>query len=175
MWAYPTAAPEGCAESISRDSAPDAYRVVARMPPEALSTGPEDLPRVVMGFSGVTTAVQMRPALTVLRELVEPFEDTESQSVKAMLRSKGFSSQQLEEAMTMGNVVTEFQRSLDEIRQQGVAQGREQGREQGKVAVLVQLIARKFGQGPAEDVRRLIVGSPGRDRIAWVAACHPRM
>ena len=61
----------------------------------------QDLPRVVMGFSGVTTAVQVRPALTVLRELVEPFEDTEfdrfvAQSVKAMLRSKGFSSQQLE-------------------------------------------------------------------------------
>ena len=98
----------------------------------------------------------------------------------------------------MGTVVTEFQRSLDEIRQQGVAQGREQGiaqgREQGReqgiaqgreqgiaqgreqgiaqgqVAVLVQLIARKFGQGAAEEVQGLIVGSAGRDRIAWVAA-----
>ena len=84
--------------------------------------------------------------------------------------------------MTMGNVVTEFQRSLDEIRQQGVEQGREQGieqgreqgieqgREQGQVAVLVQLVARKFGQGTAEEVQQLIVGRPGRDRIAWIAA-----
>ena len=78
----------------------------------------------------------------------------------------------------MGTVVTEFQRSLDEIRQegvaqgreQGVAQGREQGIEQGQVAVLVQLVARKFGQGTAEEVQQLIVGSAGRDRIAWVAA-----
>ena len=82
--------------------------------------------------------------------------------------------------MTMGNVVTEFQRSLDEIRQQGVEQGREQGieqgreqgieqgREQGQVAVLVQLVARKFGQGTAEEVQQLIVGRPGRD------ATHPR-
>ncbi len=90
----------------------------------------------------------------------------------------------------MGTVVTEFQRSLDEIRQEGVAQGREQGREQGmeqgreqgieqgreqgieqgQVAVLIQLVERKFGQGTAEEVRRLIVGRPGRDRTVWVAA-----
>ena len=36
-----------------------------------------------------------------------------------MLRSKGFSREQLEEAMSMGTVVTEFQRSLDDIRWQG--------------------------------------------------------
>ena len=143
----------------------------------------QDLPQVVMGFSGVTTAVQMRPSLTVLRELVEACGDGDFDRfmawwVKAMLRSKGFSNQQLEEAMTMGTVVTEFQRSLDEIRQEGIEQGREQGLEQGReqgieqgqVAVLVQQIARKFGEGTAEEVRRLIVGRPGRDRIAWVAA-----
>ena len=188
---------------LFRESAPDAYRVVARMPPDVQPTSPQDLPRVGMGFSGVTTAVEMRPALTVLRELVEACEDGNfnlfvARWATAMLRSKGFSNQQLEEAMTMGTVVTEFQRSLDEIRQQGVAQGREQGiaqgREQGReqgiaqgreqgiaqgreqgiaqgqVAVLVQLIARKFGQGAAEEVQGLIVGSAGRDRIAWVAA-----
>ena len=49
-------------------------------------------------------------------------------------------------------------------------QGIEQGIEQGQVAVLVQLVARKFGQGTAEEVQQLIVGSAGRDRIAWVAA-----
>ena len=78
----------------------------------------------------------------------------------------------------MGTVVTEFQRSLDDIRQEGLErgleqgreQGREQGIEQGQVAVLVQLIARKFGQRTAEEVRRLIEGRPGRDRIAQVAA-----
>ena len=172
---------------LFRDSAPDAYRVVARMPRDVQPTGPEDLPQVGLGFSGVTTAVQMRPALTVLRELVEACEDGDFDRfvagwVRAMLRSKGFSNQQLEEAMTMGTVVTEFQRSLDEIRQEGVAQGREQGREQGieqgreqgieqgQVAVLIQLVERKFGVGTAEEVRRLIVGRPGRDRIAWVAA-----
>ena len=164
---------------LFRDSAPDVYRVVARMPRDVHPTDPEDLPRVVLGLSGVTTAEQMRAELTILLPLVEACEDENldrfvARSVKAMLRSKGFSSQQLEEAMTMSTVVTEFQRSLDEIRQEGVAQGRqqgiEQGIEQGQVAVLVQLVARKFGQGTAEEVQQLIVGSAGRDRIAWVAA-----
>ena len=172
---------------LFRDSAPDVYRVVARMPRDVHPTDPEDLPRVVLGLSGVTTAEQMRAELTILLPLVEACEDENldrfvARSVKAMLRSKGFSSQQLEEAMTMSTVVTEFQRSLDEIRQEGVAQGREQGVaqgreqgieqgiEQGQVAVLVQLVARKFGQGTAEEVQQLIVGSAGRDRIAWVAA-----
>ncbi|MCY3807963.1 MAG: Rpn family recombination-promoting nuclease/putative transposase [Gemmatimonadetes bacterium] len=166
------------AKSLSdlfKDSAPSAYRVVDRMPPTAQPTGPEDLPRLVLGLSGVTKAEQMRAALTVLLPLVETCEDEDfdrfmARSVKAMLRSKGISSQQLEEAMTMGTVVTEFQRSLNEIRQEGLEQGREQGIEQGQAAVLVQLIARKFGQGTAEEVRRLIEGRPGRDRIAQVAA-----
>ena len=45
---------------LFRDSAPDAYRVVGRMPGDARPTDPQDLPRVVLGLSGVTTAVQMR-------------------------------------------------------------------------------------------------------------------
>lgn len=164
---------------LFRDSGPNAYRVVGRMPGGAEPTDPQDLPQVVLGLSGVTTAMPMRAALKVLRQLVEACEDRDfdrfmARSVKAMFRSRGFSNRQVEEAMTMGTVVSEFQRSLDEIRQQGceegIEQGREQGTQQGQAAVLVQLIARKFGQGTAEEVQRLIGGSPGRDQIAWVAA-----
>ena len=64
----------------------------------------------------------------------------------------------MEEAMTMSTVVSEFQRSLDDIRQEG------------KAAVLVQQILRKFGQETAEEVQRSILESPSRDRIALVAA-----
>ena len=171
---------------LFRDSAPDTYRVVGRMPPGARPSGPQDLPQLVLGLSGVTTAAQMRAALAVLLPLVEACEDEDfdrfmARSVKAMLRSKGFSNRQLEEAMTMSTVVTEFQRSLDDIRQegreegrreghrQGRREGREQGIEQGQVAVLVQQIGRKFGERTADEVRRSILGSPGRDRIALVA------
>jgi len=117
------------------------------MPPNAQPTGPEDLPRVVLGLSGVTKAEQMRAALTVLLPLVKACEDEDfdrfmARSVKAMLRSKGFSSQQLEEAMTMSTVMTEVQRSLDDIRQEG------------QMAVLAQQIGRKFGDRTADEVRR---------------------
>ena len=156
---------------LFRDSAPDTYRVVGRMLPDARPTDPRDLPQVVLGLSGVATAMQMRAALAVLLPLVEACDDEDldrfmARSVMAMLRSKGFTSRQLEEAMTMSTVVTEFQRSLDDIRQEG----REQGIEQGQLVVLFQLIARKFGERTAEEVRRSILGSPGRDRIAKVAA-----
>ncbi len=148
---------------LFRDSAPDTYRAVGRLLPDAQVTDPLDLPQVVIGLSGVKTAAQMRAALKVLLPLVEAFGDEGfdrfmARSVKAMLRSKGFSNRQLEEAMTMSTVVTEFQRSLDDIRQEG------------REEVLVQQIARKFGKRTAEEVRRSILGSLGRDRIALVAA-----
>ncbi|MXX35868.1 MAG: Rpn family recombination-promoting nuclease/putative transposase [Gemmatimonadetes bacterium] len=148
---------------LFRDSAPDAYRVVSRLPGEARPTDPQDLPQAVLALSGVKTAVQMRAVLAVLGPLVEACEDIDfsrfmARSVKAMLGSKGFSTRQLEEAMTMGAVVTEFQRSLDEIRLEG------------QVAVLTQLIARKFGQRTVEEVQQLLDEDPGRDRIALVSA-----
>ncbi|MDE2781880.1 MAG: hypothetical protein OXK77_02895 [Gemmatimonadota bacterium] len=148
---------------LFRDSAPDAYRVVSRLPGEARPTDPQDLPQAVLALSGITTAGQMQSVLTVLGPLVEACKDGDfsrfmARSVKAMLGSKGFSTRQLEEAMTMGAVVTEFQRSLDEIRLEG------------QVAVLTQLIARKFGQRTKEEVQQLLDEDPGRDRIASVSA-----
>ncbi len=62
----------------------------------------------------------------------------------------------------MSTVVSEFQRSWDEVRQEG--------REEGQAGVLAQQIARKFGKRTADQVRRSILESPGRDRIALVAA-----
>ena len=62
----------------------------------------------------------------------------------------------------MSTVVTEFQRSLEDIRQEG--------REEGQVAMLAQQTRRKFGERTADEVRRSILESPGRDRIALVAA-----
>lgn len=74
---------------LFRDSAPDTYRVVGRMLPDAQPTDPLDLPQVVLGLSGVTTAVQMRAALAELLPLVEACEDVDfdrfmARSVKAL-------------------------------------------------------------------------------------------
>ena len=78
----------------------------------------------------------------------------------------------------MQTVVTAFERSLDEIRQegrkqgirqgrkQGIEQGREKGIEQGRVSVLRELAARKFGPAVAEELVRLLDRTPDPERVA---------
>lgn len=84
--------------------------------------------------------------------------------LRDLLRSKGMSSEELEEATTMQTVVTAFERSLDEIRQEG----REEGIELGRVSVLRQLAARKFGPAVAEEFVRLLDRTPDPERVARV-------
>ena len=152
---------------LFRDSAPDTYRVVTPRPPEAPSPTPLDLPQMVLAMVGLSTAPRMRDELAAVRQVVDQCEDEDfdrflTRAVTAMLRSKGMSSEQLEEAMTMGTVATAFQRSLDEIRQEG--------REQGQVSVLRQLTARKFGPAVAEELVRMLKRTPGPEPIARATA-----
>ena len=159
---------------LFRDSAPEAYKVVTRRPPDAPPPTPLDLPRMVLGLVGVTTALAMRDQLLVLRRVVDECEDEDfdrflTRAVKAMLRSKGMSSEQLEEARTMQTAATAFQRGLDEIRREGREQGREQGIELGRVSVLRQLAARKFGSAVAEELARELEGTPDPRRVARAA------
>ena len=70
----------------------------------------------------------------------------------------------------MGTVATAFQRSLDEIRQEGREQGIELGRELGQVSVLSQLTARKFGPAVAEELVRMLERTPGPQPIARATA-----
>ena len=156
---------------LFRDSAPDTYRVVSPRPPAAPPPTLLDLPQMVLVMVGLSTAPRMRDELAALRQVVEQCEDEDfdrflTRAVTAMLRSKGMSSEQLEEAMTMGAVATAFQRSLDEIRQEG----REQGIELGQVSVLSQLTARKFGPAVAEELVRMLERTPGREPIARATA-----
>ena len=58
----------------------------------------------------------------------------------------------------MGAVVTEFQRSLDDIRQEG------------QVRVLRQMAARKFGRRTAEELARLLAQIHDEEEINRVAA-----
>ena len=160
---------------LFRDSAPEAYKVVTRRPPDAPPPTRLDLPRMVLGLVGVTTALAMGDQLRVLRRVVDECEDEDfdrflTRAVKATLRSKGMSSEQLEEARTMQTAATAFQRSLDEIRregrEQGILQGREQGIELGRVSVLRQLAARKFGSAVAEELARELEGTSDPRRVA---------
>ena len=184
---------------LFRDSAPEAYRVVSPRPPEAPPPTPLDLPRMLLGLVGASTAREMRAGLRVLQRVVRDCRDDDldrflSRAVKAMLRSKGMSSEHLEEARTMQTVATAFQRSLDEIRregreqgirqgreqgirqgheqgirqgrEQGIRRGREQGMELGRVSVLRQLAARKFGSAAAEELASELEGTPNPKQVA---------
>ena len=91
--------------------------MVEHLPPDAPPQGPLNLPQMILGVAGVASETVMTRLLAVLEPVVdgcgdEDFDRLMAQGVKAMLRSKGFESDRLEEAMTMGAIVTEFQRSL---------------------------------------------------------------
>ncbi|MCY4399690.1 MAG: Rpn family recombination-promoting nuclease/putative transposase [Gemmatimonadetes bacterium] len=184
---------------LFRDSAPDTYQVVSRRPPATPPPTPLDLPQLLLGLAGLSRAQDMQAELRVLQRVVRDCEDDDldqflTQAVKAWLSSKGMSSTQLEEAMTMQTVATAFERSLDEIRQegreqgirqgrehgirqgreqgirqgreQGIRQGREQGIELGRVSILRQLAARKFGPVVAEELVKVLKGTPDPECVA---------
>ena len=149
-----------------------------------------DLPQVVLGLAGTSAFRRMRAELPALLRLVktcgdEDFERYMARTVRALLRSRGIHSEDLEEAMTMDTVAAAFRRSLEEYKQecreegmrrgreQGVRQGREQGmrqgREQGQVRILRQLAARKFGPEGADEVSRQLVDARDPVTIARIS------
>ena len=150
---------------LFHDSAPETYRVVSRRPPDAPPPTPLDLPQMLLGLAALSRAQDMRAELRQLLRVVRDCEDEDldrslTRTVQALLRSKGMSSEELEEATTMQTVVTAFERSLDEIREEGI--------ELGRVSVLRQLAARKFGPAVAEEFVRLLDRTPDPERIARV-------
>ena len=160
---------------LFRDSAPDTYRLVERLPPDAPPPGPLDLPQMMLGLADVAAGTAMGEQLPILRRVVEScgdedFDQFMARGVKAMLRSKGFDTDQLKEAKTMGTVDTEFRRGWDAVRQQGIEVGREQGIGVGQVTILSDLATRKFGRETAEELARLLGRTPDGERINRVAA-----
>ena len=164
---------------LFRDSAPDTHRVVARLPPDAPPPGPLDLPQMMLGLAGVAAGADMKDQLPVLRSVVEGlgdegFDQFMARGVKAMLRSKGFDTDQLKEAMTMATVDTEFRRGWDAVRQEGIEVGIEVGREQGvgvgQARILSDLATRKFGEETAKELSRLLARTTDGEQINRVAA-----
>ncbi len=152
---------------LFRDSAPDTHRVVGRLPPDAPPPGPLDLPQMMLGLAGVAAGADMRDQLPVLRSVVEGFGDEDfdqfmARGAKAMLRSKGFDTDQLKEAMTMARVDTEFRRGWDAVRQEGVGVG--------QARILSDLATRKFGEETAKELSRLLARTTDGEQINRVAA-----
>jgi len=79
----------------------------------------------------------MGAELPVLRRLVAACGDDDydvfmARAVRAMLVSKGIHSEELEGAMSMDTVAVAFQRSLEEIRQEGREEGHREGVRQAR-------------------------------------------
>ena len=87
-----------------------------------------------------------------------------------MLELRGYTEglTQLREK-TMAELVDRFQRSLDELvqegRRQGIQQGARQGRHEGQVLLLRRQIARKFGDDTSGQLSELLDDLTGIDNI----------
>lgn len=97
----------------------------------------EALPQVLLGLARASAARQMGAELPVLRRLVAACGDDDydvfmARAVRAMLVSKGIHSEELEGAMSMDTVAVAFQRSLEEIRQEGREEGHREGVRQAR-------------------------------------------
>ena len=163
---------------LFEDVAPDTYHLVERRTPDAPPPTVLDLPQVALGLAGTSAVRRMRVELPVLLRLVkacgdEDFERYMARTVRAMLRSRGIHSEELEGAMSMDTVAAAFRRSLEEYKQEcreeGMQQGMRQGREQGQARILRELAARKFGPESAEEVLRQLTGAPDPVTIARIS------
>ena len=153
--------------NLFRDSAPDTYRVVGHLSLDAPPPGPLDLPQMMLGLAGLTSETDIRDQLPMLRPVVEgcgdaDFDQFMARGVKAMLRSKGFDTDQLKEAMTMATVDTEFRRGWDAVRQEGIGVG--------QARILSDLATRKFGEETAKELSRLLARTTDGEQINRVAA-----
>lgn len=99
----------------------------------------------------------------------------------ALVSRKRITKDQLREGMTMAQVDTEYERSLEEFgrkwfrqgRREGRRQGRDegwrQGRDEGQAAVLCQLARRRFGREAATRLADLLGDAPDAGTLAEAA------
>lgn len=155
-------------------AAPDRYRLVAKLPPDADSSAVPDITQVLFRLTGASAVRRMRAELPVLGRVVkesgdEDFERYMVHTVRRMLRSRGIQNEELERAMSMDAVTVAFRRSLEEFKRESRDEGRREGREQGQVRILRQMAARKFGPEPGEEVARLLAEASDPVTIARIS------
>ena len=120
--------------------------------------------------------------VAALAELQEIADETDSdydrlmaECVAEMLVSTNrIRRQQIREARTMAEVVTTYQRSLEEWGRTRYRRGRDegirQGRDEGQAAMLAQLVGEKFGPEAAEELASLLGRGSGTARLTVAAS-----
>ena len=130
---------------------------------------------LVLGLAGNLSARDMAARMSALRMAVERYGEADLDAflferMYTMLELRGYTEglTQLREK-TMAELVDRFQRSLDELvqegRRQGIQQGARQGRHEGQVLLLRRQIARKFGDDTAGQLSELLDDLTGIDNI----------
>ena len=130
---------------------------------------------LVLGLARNVSARDMAARMSALRMAVERYGEADLDAflferMYTMLELRGYTEglTQLREK-TMAELVDRFQRSLDELvqegRRQGIQQGARQGRHEGQVLLLRRQIARKFGDHTAGQLSELLDDLTGLDNI----------
>ena len=84
----------------------------------------------------------------------------------ALVSRKRITKDQLREGMTMAQVDTEYERSLEEFGRKWFRQGRREGREEGQAAVLCQLAGKRFGREAAARLTEVLGDAPDAGTLA---------
>ncbi len=147
---------------LFRDAAPGAYRLVSPKPPKEAEPAPSDLPSMVLGLARDWTPQELRAELPLLGRAVaacgdKDFDRFMAGCVGAMLVSKGYSEEQLAEAINMKSTMTAFERGLAEMVQEG------------QILILRQQAASKFGPETADKLSQLLAEMSNPERINGVA------
>ena len=156
-------------------SDPGKYRLVAWREDNAEGEPYDDLVALVLGLARNLSARDTAARMLALRMAVEQYGEADLDAflferMYTMLELRGYSEglTQLREK-TMAELVDRFQRSLDELvqegRRQGIQQGARQGRHEGQVLLLRRQIARKFGDHTAGQLSELLDDLTGLDNI----------
>ena len=174
---------------------PGDYHVISRDPEEGGATAAQDdLAGAILRFEQERSVAGTQAALRDLRRIGEEtgssFDRFLAECIGAALVSrKRITKDQLREGMTMAQVDTEYERSLEEFgrkwfrqgRREGRRQGRDegrrqgrdegwrQGRDEGQAAVLCQLARRRFGREAAARLADLLGDAPDAGTLAEAA------
>ena len=158
---------------------PGDYRVIARDPNEgAARASGRDLARTVLDlekdWSVASTVATLRELTQIADETGSRYDNLMAECVLEMLLSSGrITREQVREVTTMAQVMTEYERSLEEYGKTWFRQGRDEGRAEilcQQVDMLCLQAGMKFGPEVAEELRTILGELSEPDRIPEAAS-----
>ena len=146
---------------------PGDYRVIARDPDDGTTGSGGNLARTILDlekdWSVAGTQATLGEMTRIADETGSQYDRLMAECVLEMLVSSGrITREQAREVTTMAQVMTEYQRSLEEFGQRRS--------DEGQAALLCRLAGMKFGPEVAEELRALLDELSGPSRISVAAS-----